>query len=981
MRKIILFFILFIALTLDVKANTVTLIKNRYDDTYVYYYDSNLGKNRYLFATKYMFGNEAVYCIELGKDISTFDYNYTNSFDGINISDYDLDYIKLVSFYGYNYPGHNTDNFYLATQEIIWSKLSKASIRFMIGIDTYNYIDLTKEKEEIYSLFRKHNIKPSFYGNTVDITMGEEVILEDNNNILSMFVSNNSNVIIDGNKLIIKDTFDSDSIKLDRPKYNNKSFFLYSALNSQKMMSVGDLDDYGISLDVNLKKGSIEINKLDKDNLNNTSRGEGTLDGAIYDLYDSNNNYIDSFVTGKKNKIDNLKIGKYYIKEKKASTGYELDLNNYEVEITKDDLNKKIDVYEKVIERKIELFKVFASDSTGILTSENNALFEVYDKDDKLVGNVTTDNDGYGSIILPYGVYTFKQITGAKDYYKVDDFIVNIDKSDSRPIYKLLSDSEITSRVKIIKKDIDTLDNIVNSNIKFKIFDVKNNKYVSFKLTYPSEIELDIFELNSDGIFITPDILHSGEYILYEVDDYMNNYLYNKKGVHFYIGEDSNFINDETYGQILEVEFFNKIVKGKIIVNKYGEEIIYKDNSYYYKDIMLDNVIFNLYAKDDVYENSKLIYNKDDLIGEYTTDNKGRIVIDNLPLGNYYVKEIKSNYDNVIDDNIYDISLEYKDQYTNKINHEIDIYNHINKGKVIINKIDSTTNEFISNTLIEIRDMYNNLVYKGYTDDNGQIILDDMPYGEYYISEIEASTGYKILDDNIYFKLDSSLYETSIYNERLNIPSTGIDMGIKNIILITSIFIALFILICFIENKKVLIITIIYILFGISYFGINLYRYIYDNKKNSLAIDKVINGEVVIDLEDKYSYTSVLEIPSINLKRGIVDINNKYNNANDNIELIKKNDNMMVLASHNGNYYNSYFGNLHKMDLSDEILFYDNNTLYKYLYSDNYKIKKNGTFDVYVDNNKKSIILITCDEDSNDSQVVYVGYLKETYNY
>ena len=53
--------------------------------------------------------------------------------------------------------------------------------------------------------------------------------------------------------------------------------------------------------------------------------------------------------------------------------------------------------------------------------------------------------------------------------------------------------------------------------------------------------------------------------------------------------------------------------------------------------------------------------------------------------------------------------------------------------------------------------MDDRVVYKGYTDHNGQIIVEDLPYGEYYIAEVEASTGYRVLDDNIYFTLDKKL--------------------------------------------------------------------------------------------------------------------------------------------------------------------------------------------------------------------------------
>ena len=48
---------------------------------------------------------------------------------------------------------------------------------------------------------------------------------------------------------------------------------------------------------------------------------------------------------------------------------------------------------------------------------------------------------------------------------------------------------------------------------------------------------------------------------------------------------------------------------------------------------MLSNVYFELYAKDDIYENDKLIYEKDTLVDTIITDSKGRGVRDNLPLG------------------------------------------------------------------------------------------------------------------------------------------------------------------------------------------------------------------------------------------------------------------------------------------------------------------------------------------------------------
>ena len=147
--------------------------------------------------------------------------------------------------------------------------------------------------------------------------------------------------------------------------------------------------------------------------------------------------------------------------------------------------------------------------------------------------------------------------------------------------------------------------------------------HVSFKITYPEVKEIDEFELNADGVFVTPDTLPAGEYILYEVDDYMKGYKYNSDGIRFTIDDSSDFINDDDYGILLEIPFYNKRVKGNIIVNKYGEDVIYDNDTFYYKDIYLDGVYFELYAKNDIYENGKLIFNKDSLVESCVTDDGG----------------------------------------------------------------------------------------------------------------------------------------------------------------------------------------------------------------------------------------------------------------------------------------------------------------------------------------------------------------------
>ena len=69
------------------------------------------------------------------------------------------------------------------------------------------------------------------------------------------------------------------------------------------------------------------------------------------------------------------------------------------------------------------------------------------------------------------------------------------------------------------------------------------------------------------------------------------------------------------------------------------------------------------------------------------------------------------------------------------------------------------------------------------------------------------------------------------------------------------------------------------------------------------------------------------------------------------------------------------------MELGDEIFLYDSGNKYQYIYSDGYEIKKDGYASIYVNDDIKSIILITCKEDSDDAQVVYIGYLRGEESY
>lgn len=205
-----------------------------------------------------------------------------------------------------------------------------------------------------------------------------------------------------------------------------------------------------------------------------------------------------------------------------------------------------------------------------------------------------------------------------------------------------------------------------------------------------------------------------------------------------------------------------------------------------------------------------------------------------------------------------------------------------------------------------------------------------------------------------------------------------------------------------IKNKRysiLIMIGIFFIFLGSSYLIYNQYN----NEKQDSINDGLIEDYFKVEDEiietpqkeieeekpvpkEKIDYIAVLEIPKIKLKRGIVDKNSSYNNVNRNIYTLKEttmpdeeDNSHIMLASHSGNSYISYFKNLNKLNLNDEVYFFYKNNKYVYKVIKKYEVEKTGTVKL----SKKSssdITLITCVSGTNN-QIVLVANLESIENY
>ena len=85
-----------------------------------------------------------------------------------------------------------------------------------------------------------------------------------------------------------------------------------------------------------------------------------------------------------------------------------------------------------------------------------------------------------------------------------------------------------------------------------------------------------------------------------------------------------------------------------------------------------------------------------------------------------------------------------------------------------------------------------------------------------------------------------------------------------------------------------------------------------------------------------------------------------------------KNNNHLLLASHSGESFHSYFKKLEELNIGDDFYIKENNQEQKYLIVDvKYKDKDGKLF--YQSSENNLVILITCSKKIKDKQVYFVG--------
>lgn len=193
------------------------------------------------------------------------------------------------------------------------------------------------------------------------------------------------------------------------------------------------------------------------------------------------------------------------------------------------------------------------------------------------------------------------------------------------------------------------------------------------------------------------------------------------------------------------------------------------------------------------------------------------------------------------------------------------------------------------------------------------------------------------------------------------------------------------------KRNKLIIIGILLLLIGVVFVATSFLCNYHNNQKEEKDINDFIgnssinNNDLIITEEEAkvevtpIQYSMVIEIPKINLKKGLYDINSKYNHVDYNIQIIKESDmpnienGNLILAGHNGNSNVSYFDNLNTLSNGDSVFIFYEGKKYTYKIFDNYEVDKNGKVSIHGYSKKTTLTLISCKKNTKDKQIIYIG--------
>lgn len=514
---------------------------------------------------------------------------------------------------------------------------------------------------------------------------------------------------------------------------------------------------------------------------------------------------VTTITTGESGKAvaKDLPLGRYYVVETKAPEEFVLNPEPVKVALTYQDQDTPIVETEAIVgnDRQKVAISVEKQDAeNGRVLS--GAVFGIYNKKDiqangkvlvkadTLLQEMTSDENGMATctLDLPFGEYYVKELKAPEGFVSSDEvleFVAEYHGQETKIVSLQAVKKNEPTTSEFTKVDLTT--GVELEGARLKVMDKDGNV-------------IDEWTSEKDKPHVIKRLVVGETYTLHEE---FAPYGYLK-------ATDVTFTVKDT-AEVQKVEMKDEVPKGLLIINKKGEfleKITLLDNvkgtvEHFFEYITgnLSEVTFEVYAAEDIKAADGVSadhYKKDELVGTITTDEKGIAKMEDLPVGKYYVKEVKTAHGFVLDGEPRFVDLTYRDQDTPVVTFDEEWQNNRQKIKVTILKKEKETERMLEGAIfglftkedIKGRDgkvlmEAGTLIEQKTTDENGQILFKaDLPVdGTYIVKEIYAPDGFVTMNEEKEFTFEHGKpeeaevsYEFVFENEPTTVELTKTDL-------------------------------------------------------------------------------------------------------------------------------------------------------------------------------------------------------------
>ena len=523
----------------------------------------------------------------------------------------------------------------------------------------------------------------------------------------------------------------------------------------------------------NIRKPKLVLYKCDTDNLR-------CLPGATFEVY--RDGQLVTTVTTNDNgvaTIPDVTEGYYTVVETVAPAGYVLDPTEHSIYIDPYDPATSADPQLTITNKAKPHLRITKLDAET-MQPLSDTTFEVY-RDASLIGTYTTDL--YGQILLSDlqpGTYLVREIA-VKPGYVVDTTPQQVEIVAGREDYALTFLNTQKPGIRILKLDSETMTPLAGA--RFRVTAVGGSFSQEYISDGRGEVELTDLE---PGAYTIEEISAPEGYL---IDDA-------HRTVQIEAGEDAQFVFTDTKKPALGIRKLDAVTGAPLIgatfrIARIGDEEhcldritdvsgqirlegmepgMYSvreliapagyllDETEYHVQLRAGEVstlVVNNHERPDLrivkYDEQTMrplpdatfeVYRNAELLGVYTTNANGEILLYDLELGTYLVREIGSAPGYVVNSTPQEIELE--DSTTDYVL----VFMNLLKPGIRLLKVDAETKEPLPNARFRVSLVGGGFSQEFATDANGEINLSELEPGTYQCEELTAPEHY-LIDDGL----------------------------------------------------------------------------------------------------------------------------------------------------------------------------------------------------------------------------------------